>query len=868
MIDTVSATIQPVAPGSDTLTVVDQFDGSDPVVIGRLQSGIRRNRPEVHRGSVGGTTDGTQMSPRQNQDPWGEVKRLIEIGLKPCDHWLMRQGRQSPSHPGVWEAGWQRTGVAGWRYSADNSAFRRDQDCNMEKQDKHEIVNATAERFPPIRFLRVANLQGPSIWTYRLAVEVVIDIGPLEDWPSNTLPGFNDRLLGFLPSLMEHFCGVGYRGGFVERLRGGTWPGHIMEHIALELQTLAGMDEPFGKAREMDQRGIYKVVIRTRQHEVGLSALHHAADLIMAAIHDTPFDLDAAIADLKSLIDRRALGPSTACIVDAAVERGIPAIRLTDGNLVQLGYGSQQRRIWTAETDRTSAIAEGISRDKDLTKTLLASCGVPIPEGQVVSSPEEAWQAAQDIGLPVVVKPVDGNHGRGVVLDLTTREAVEAAFRVAEGEGSGVMVERCIPGQEHRLLVVGNRLVAAARGEQAHVVGDGVRTVMQLIDTQINADPRRGEEEDFPLDTIRLPENNTVMLELARQGVTPESVPEAGRQILVQRTGVMTQDITDQVHPDVAEIAALAARVVGLDIAGIDLVARDISQPLDEQGGAVVEVNAGPGLLMHLKPAQGEPRPVGDAIVDHLFSKLDSGRIPIIGLTGGTGVTDAAMLTAQLLTSAGYASGLACAEGVFFQMDRVAAPTKDGWESGQRVLMNRNVTAAVIESSARSILDHGLSYDRCQVGVVTDIPIPRGLDDHYVRNQEQMCNVLRTQIDVVLASGCAVLNADDPACAGLACFSDGQVMYFSASADHPLRAEHCLSGGRFLLVRDHHAVLFDADRETQVLDLRQPAAAALAGARMSLSSMLAAIGAALALDIDPVLIRAGVESLPLSGSAT
>jgi len=307
---------------------------------------------------------------------------------------------------------------------------------------------------------------------------------------------------------------------------------------------------------------------------------------------------------------------------------------------------------------------------------------------------------------------------------------------------------------------------------------------------------------------------------------------------------------------------------VGLDIAGIDLVARDIGQPLDEQGGAVVEVNAGPGLLMHLKPALGEPRPVGEAIVDHLFSKLDSGRIPIIGLTGGAGVTDAAMLTAQLLTSAGYASGLACAQGVFFQMDRVAAPTKDGWESGQRVLMNRNVTAAVIESTARSILDHGLSYDRCQVGVVTDVPIPQGLDDHYVRNQEQMSNVLRTQIDVVLESGCAVLNADDPACAELACFSDGPVMYFSALADHPLRVEHCRAGGRFLLVRDHHAVLFDADRETPVLDLRQPAAAALAGDRMSLSSMLAAIGAALALDIDPVLIRAGVESLPLSGSST
>jgi cyanophycin synthetase len=634
-----------------------------------------------------------------------------------------------------------------------------------------------------------------------------------------------------------------------------------MEHIALELQTLAGMDTGFGKARSTHERGVYKIVIRTRQPEVGFSALHHAADLVMAAIHDAPFDLAAAIANLKALIDRRALGPSTACIVDAAGERGIPAIRLTDGNLVQLGYGARQRRIWTAETDRTSAIAEGISRDKDLTKRLLESCGVPIPQGRVVTSPEEAWEAAQEIGLPVVVKPTDGNHARGVVLDLQSREAIEAAFHVAEVEGSNVMVERCVPGQEHRLLVVGHHVVAAARGEQAYVVGDGTSSVMELIDAQINSDPRRGEEEDFPLDTIRLPENTTVMLDLERQGVTVDSVPEAGRRLLVQRTGIMNQDVTDDVHPDVAEMAALAARVVGLNIAGIDLVASDIGRPLEEQAGAIVEVNAGPSLLMHLKPARGAPRPVGEAIVDHLFASAESGRIPMIGLSGGVGVTDAAMLCAQFLSCAGFASGLACAHGVYFQMERVAGASPDGWTSGQHVLMNRNVTAAVIESTARSILDHGLSYDRCQVGVVTDVPAPLGLEDHYIVDQEQMCSVLRTQIDVVLETGFAVLNADDPACASLAQYSDGRVMLFSSSADHPLCADHCSSGGLFLLVRDHHVVLLADGLETQVLDLRQPSAAALAGSRMPLSSMLAAIGAALALGIGPVLIRAGVESM-------
>lgn len=712
----------------------------------------------------------------------------------------------------------------------------------------------------PIQILRMNHLRGPNIWTYRPAVEALIDIGDLEDHPSNTLPGFNDRLNVWLPGLVEHHCGVGKRGGFLERLRDGTWPGHIMEHVAIELQNLAGMATGFGKARSTEARGVYKVVIRTRQEEVGRQALVSARDLVMAAINDQFFDVSATVQQLKGLIDRVGLGPSTASIVDAASARQIPSIRLTEGNLVQLGYGSRQRRIWTAETDLTSAIAETISRDKDLTKSLLSECGVPVPEGQVVASPAEAWEAAQDIGLPVVVKPTDGNHARGVSLDLNTQEAVESAYALADAEGSEVIVERFIPGQEHRLLVVGDKVVAAARGEHAYIQGDGVQTVRALIDQQINSDPRRGEEEEFPLDTVRLPEDALAMLELARQGLTPDSVPEIGRSVLVQRTGVMTHDITDEVHPDVAYQAVLAAKIVGLDIAGIDLVAENIGRPLAEQGGAIVEVNAGPGLLMHLKPATGQPRPVGQAIVDHLFHHKDSARIPVVGVTGTQDTTDVVRLLAWVLQRAGFHTGLACSEGLFLNMQRIDAFSPSDWEAGQRILMSRSINTAVLENSPRSILDEGLSYDRCQVGVVTNVPAPQGLEDHHILTADQMRTVLRTQVDVVLPGGCAVLNADDELCAGLAELCDGDVVFYTQAAQHPALPAHCEQGRRFVAVDGDRVVLHRNRNQSTLLDLSHPVVRGLLAQHIGLSGLLAVTSAALALDIPLPLVRAGLET--------
>ena len=726
-----------------------------------------------------------------------------------------------------------------------------------------ELAPASAappdRQFADIIIRRMAHLRGPNIWTYRAVIEAIVDIGELEDFPSNTLPGFYDRLTAWLPGLIEHRCSVGRRGGFLMRLRDGTWPGHILEHVALELQTQAGMKTGFGKARMTHERGVYKVVIRTRHEAVGRLAITSARDLVMAAINDRPYDVAATIARLTEMVDRQCLGPSTACIVDAAVERGIPNIRLNDGNLVQLGHGAAQHRIWTAETDRTSAIAEGIASDKDLTKQLLAAAGVPVPEGRTVSSADDAWDAAEDIGLPVAVKPSDGNHARGVSLNLKTRDEVVRAFAAAEQEGSEVIVERFIPGQEHRLLVVGGKVVAATRGEIIRVSGDGRSSIGQLIDAHVNTDPRRGVEEHLPLETLRH-DDPVLLLLLERQGLGIDSVLPRGESAEVQRTGNMSIDVTGQVHPDVAELVAMATRVVGLDIAGIDLVAEDIGQPLIPQGGAIVEVNAGPGLLMHLKPAIGRAQPVGDAIVNHLFPAGASGRIPIVGIIGDGESALAARLTAALMQLHGLQTALGCRDGLFLGQRRLASGGALGYDIGERMLINRTVQAAVFETSPRHILTEGLPYDRCQVGVVMAMPGPEGLQDLYVTDAEQMPNIVRTQIDVVLPQGAAVLNADDAEVLALADYSDGEVILYSIDPGQADVAAHRARKGRAVLARGDDIVLATGADETSLVKLSAPVFTELTTRLPGdvRPHVLAAVGAAWALGVPPDLIRASL----------
>lgn len=707
-----------------------------------------------------------------------------------------------------------------------------------------------------IEVLRVTHLRGPNIWTYRPVIEAWLDIGELEDYPSNTLPGFYERLTAWLPGLVEHHCSPGVRGGFLQRVAEGTWAAHIVEHVTLELQTQAGMRTGFGKARQTSQRGIYKVAFRTRQETVGRAALQSAVELVMAAINDTPFDAAACIATLRDMADSLCLGPSTSHIVDAATDRRIPHIRLTEGNLVQLGYGKAQRRIWTAETDQTSAIAEEIASDKDLTKSLLKACGVPIPQGELVRSADAAWEAAQDVGLPVAIKPLDGNHGRGVSLDLSSEASIRTAYEVAKAQSSGsVIVEQFIPGNEHRLLVVGKKVVAVSKGEAAWVTGDGVGTVTQLVDQQLNTDPRRGDTEDFPLGLVR-PTDPEILLDLERAGLTPDSVPAAGQKVLIQRNGNVALDITDTVHPSVAAMAALAARVVGLDIAGIDMVLEDATRPMSSQRGAVIEVNASPGLLAHIKPVNGNGQPVGKAIIEHLFGAEKSGRIPVVGINGTRSTARLARLLAWLVHISGKQVGLACEEGLFLDSRRVDARNSTHFEAGQRILINRSVEAAVFENPNASILAEGLPYDKCDVGIVTDIGWQESLRHFDIQDEEQTFKVARTQVDVVLPTGTAVLNAAEPQVVELAALCDGKVIYYGMDEHHPVLSTHRSNGERIVFVRDQAIVLASGSEEIALLPLSDLKPAKAAQPEM----VMAAVAGAWALGIPVELIAAGLRT--------
>jgi cyanophycin synthetase len=707
-------------------------------------------------------------------------------------------------------------------------------------------------------FLRVTHLRGPNIWTYRPVIEVVVDIGALEDSPSNTLPGLYERLVQWLPGLVVHRCGVGEHGGFLERLREGTWAGHILEHVVLELQNLAGMRTGFGKTRSTGATGIYKMAFRTRDEHVGRAALAAGRELLLAAIDDTPYDLAARVAILKELVDEHCLGPSTAHIVEAATERKIPSIRLTDGNLVQLGHGAAQRRIWTAETDRTSAIAESIASDKDLTKSLLKACGVPVPEGSLVRSAEEAWEEAQDIGLPVVLKPYDGNHGRGVSLNLMTEADVIAAYHLAsrKGDSTSVIVERYITGDEHRILVVGKQVVAAAKGESLWVTGDGKSNIIELVDSQINTDPRRGSGEDSPLNALA-PENGAeIILELERQGMTAWSVPQDGQKVLIQPNGNVAFDVTDKLHPSIAHAAALAARVVGLDIAGVDLVCEDISRPLEEQRGAIIEVNASPGLLAHLKPANGAARPVGTAIIAHLFEPEENGRIPIVGVTGTLGTSLISRLVGCLVNLTGIHVGVVSGQGMYLDQRQVVGGDCIKWETGQRLLINRTLKTAVFESNARMILTEGLAYDKCQVGIVTDMEGVEELAEFHIRDADDMANVIRTQVDVILPHGVAVLNAENEAVAELAGLCDGKVIFYAVDPDNDVVARHRAAGERTVFVRANYIVLAEGSDETALL----PLVALKSATAKYPASVLAAVAAAWALDVAPELLAAGLRT--------
>lgn len=712
----------------------------------------------------------------------------------------------------------------------------------------------------------VVFLKGPNIWTYYSALEALIDIGDLEDCPSNLIPGFYERLVDLLPSLIEHRCNPGVRGGFLQRLRTGTWPCHILEHVTIALQDLAGVPgHGFGRARETNKRGVYKVIVSGLQEEVTRAALYEGRELVLAAIENRPYNLEFALEKLKNLSQSLCLGPSTASMYLAAEDRDIPAIRLNNGNLIQFGYGNLQRRVWTAETDQTSAIAETISRDKDLTKSILELNGVPVPLGKKVNSADEAWKVSQAIGLPVVIKPIDGNHGRGVFINLENETEVQVAFEIAQDEGSGVIVEQFIKGIEHRLLIVDGKLAAAAKGKEAFVFGDAIHNIVELIDLQLNSDPRRGTNEDQPLNLVSL--DSSVILELKRQDLAPESVPASGQKVLIQRNGNVAYDCTDDVHHEVAEIAIQAAKAVGLDIAGIDLVTTDISIPLSESKGAIVEVNAGPGLLMHLNPAEGTPRNVGVTIVEYLFPSATYQPFPLIGITGSSGTLLVSQLIYKILKHDGLYTGLSNSEGLVINDKKYSDHYSSDQSNTQRLLKNSTIEAAIVENSGLEILKHGLDYIQCKVGVVTDIKfddvfVGPDVAYHNLETLDDLVKIYRTQIDVVSNCGTGILNADDSTVASISEFCKGDIIYFSCLTISDLLKSHLAEGKRVVLLEDNEIILAQGESKIKICALSSIHFLHKTSSRpiSEIYSVLAAVGAAWGFGISPVVISKVLEA--------
>ena len=669
-----------------------------------------------------------------------------------------------------------------------------------------------------MQLTRIRALRGPSIWSRHTALEVTVDLGPA-NMPVAGIPGFEARLRDLLP---EMFSGVQWAAA---DLGGATAESatlaHVLERASMALQKRARVPVSFSKTASTSEAGVFKVIVEYREEDVARAAVEAAVQIIDAVLAERSFDVHATVKQLRSQDEDLRLGPSTGAIVRAAEARGIPTRRLNSGSLVQLGWGSRQRRILAAETDRTSAIGESIAQDKELTKLLLRSVGVPVPAGGPVKDADEAWDMAQEIGVPVVLKPQHGNQGRGVAVNLTTREQVLAAFEAARAEGSSVLVERFAQGADHRLLVVGDRMIAAARRDPPRVQGDGKSTVAELV-AVVNSDPLRGDDHSTSLSKMRLDAIGLAVL--ASQGFTPDSIPAAGTQVFLRQngnlsTGGSATDVTDRVHPEVAARVVDAARVVGLDVAGVDVICRDISRPLGEQGGIVVEVNAAPGLRMHLDPSVGKPRPVGEAIVSTMFPPGENGRIPVVAVAGTNGKTTTVRMVGHILKAFGRHVGMACTDGIYIDDRRIDTDDCSGPRSARAVLFNPRVDAAVLETARGGILREGLGFDMCDVAIVTNI----GEGDHLgmagIETTEQLAEVKRTIVENVAPTGAAVLNAEDSMTVAMAPYCPGSVIFFARDAQHPLIVAHRARGGRAVIVRNETVVLAEGNREQPVTSL-------------------------------------------------
>ncbi|HEX8709299.1 MAG TPA: cyanophycin synthetase [Pyrinomonadaceae bacterium] len=699
-----------------------------------------------------------------------------------------------------------------------------------------------------MRVDKIRTLAGPNIYNHKPVLVMRLDLGQLAETESSQVPGFNERLLALLPGLQEHHCSKGRPGGFIERLADGTYFGHTVEHVALELSEMAGVPVYYGKTLYADEPGYYNVVVAYKAERGMRFLLGVAVELVDALVGDEPYPLAEKLEEARRLIARTELGPSTRAIVEAARRRGIPTFRVNDDSLVQLGYGKNRKFIQAAMTDRTSGIAVEIAGDKELTKTMLEQADLPVPRGRVVETADEAVSAMYELGPPVVLKPMDGHQGKGVSLNLMTPEEVTEAFLIAREHSHYVLVEEHLTGRDYRVLVVGGRLIAASERLPCHVLGDGLRTLDELIEIA-NRDPLRGLSHDNALTRIVV---DQVMLHcLHKRGLSLESVPAAGERVFLRENGNLSTggtalDVTDQVHPEIRRLCERAARVVGLDICGLDLIAADISRPL-EKGNGFIEANAAPGLRMHTSPTQGQPRDVGGAIIDMLYPPGTEARIPIISITGTNGKTTVARMIGHVLREMNWCVGMTTTDGIHIGGDVVSRGDTTGPHSARVVLSDQSVEIAVLETARGGITRRGLGYDWSDISVITNIR-----EDHIgqdgIRDIEDLVHIKSLIAERVREGGTLILNADDEQSVRLIENErirrvNKQFIYFSLSDNHLLVRKYLDIGGAAFFIRDGWIIEAKGHDEWPVVEVAAIPVTMGGTAYFQVANVLAAIAA-------------------------
>jgi cyanophycin synthetase len=641
-------------------------------------------------------------------------------------------------------------------------------------------------------------MRGPNYWSVRRHKLIVmrLDLQDMEERPSNKVKGFAERLEQMFPTMFQHHCSEGHEGGFFKRVREGTWMGHVVEHVALEIQTLAGMDVGFGRTRSTGQHGVYNVVFNYMEEKVGIFAAKAAVRIVEAIIANQPYDLADDVQRMREIREDERLGPSTGSIVDEAIKRKIPWIRLNRHSLVQLGYGVNQKRIQATVASTTSSIAVEIACDKEDTKNLLEAASIPVPRGRVVYDEEDLEAAIKRIGYPVVIKPVGGNHGRGATINIDNWDDAITALAAAKKISRGVIVEKFVTGYDHRLLVVNYKFVAAAKRTPAAVVGDGKHTIKELVDI-VNADPRRGYGHEKVLTSIKIDDHTLQILE--EKNLSLETILDPGKELWLKRTanlstGGTSTDLTDLVHPYNVFMAERIARIIGLDICGIDIMTPDLSIPLHESGGAVLEVNAAPGFRMHIAPAEGIPRNVAEPVVDMLYPPGSTARIPIVAVTGTNGKTTTTRLVAHIMRSNGYKVGFTTTDGIYIQNRMVEQGDCTGPLSAEFVLKDPTVDFAVLECARGGILKSGLGFHQCNVGIVTNVAADHlGLKD--INTIEEMARVKAVIPESVMNDGYAILNADDDLVYNMSKGLQCRIALFSLDEKNPKLVKHCEAGG-------------------------------------------------------------------------